>query len=284
MKLCLVLLLPAYIQTFSPLMFTRGAPRQAFHLSIQERSTHLSSEPAKDLGLDPILADALNSLDSLSLSLNTQINGDADDAYDAEDCDDSDDQADLGVRAVTEAKEWEIIMSAFHMYKAAFGDLKVPSRFVVPELQPWPAPTHNLKLGQKVAMIRSTGRYTVDHEERRRQLDELGFVWRVRNAPFDSDGIEPAQIILALKTYKAVHDDMEVPPSFRVPNCDPWPVETRGLPLGMKVAAMRTKSFLKAMPQYEEVRVPRSEAERSQAVTCPRSASRSVPPLLQATF
>ncbi len=34
--------------------------------------------------------------------------------------------------------EWNALLSAFQMYKAAYGDLKVPSRFVVPAMPPWP--------------------------------------------------------------------------------------------------------------------------------------------------
>lgn len=34
--------------------------------------------------------------------------------------------------------EWSALLSGFQMYKAAYGDLKVPSRFVVPSMPPWP--------------------------------------------------------------------------------------------------------------------------------------------------
>ena len=34
--------------------------------------------------------------------------------------------------------EWRTVLAAFQMYKAAYGDLKVPSRFIVPGMAPWP--------------------------------------------------------------------------------------------------------------------------------------------------
>jgi hypothetical protein len=34
--------------------------------------------------------------------------------------------------------EWRAILSSFQLYKAAYGDLKIPTRFVVPTMQPWP--------------------------------------------------------------------------------------------------------------------------------------------------
>ena len=35
-------------------------------------------------------------------------------------------------------EEWRAILSSFQLYKAAYGDLKIPTRFVVPTMQPWP--------------------------------------------------------------------------------------------------------------------------------------------------
>lgn len=40
--------------------------------------------------------------------------------------------------AVEDEDEWRTVIAAFQMYKAAYGDLKVPSRFVVPGMAPWP--------------------------------------------------------------------------------------------------------------------------------------------------
>ena len=37
-----------------------------------------------------------------------------------------------------EKAEWRAILAAFQMYKAAYGDLRVPTRFVVPSMPPWP--------------------------------------------------------------------------------------------------------------------------------------------------
>jgi hypothetical protein len=50
-------------------------------------------------------------------------------------------------------KEWRAIMAAFKMYQAAYGDLKVPLRFVVPSLAPWP--------GQSSAAGRPTSMFAI---------------------------------------------------------------------------------------------------------------------------
>ena len=38
----------------------------------------------------------------------------------------------------SDEEEWKAMLAAFQMYKAAYGNLKVPLRFTVPALPPWP--------------------------------------------------------------------------------------------------------------------------------------------------
>lgn len=46
---------------------------------------------------------------------------------------------------VEDEDEWRTVVAAFQMYKAAYGDLKVPSRFIVPGMAPWPGEKTNLR-------------------------------------------------------------------------------------------------------------------------------------------
>lgn len=144
------------------------------------------------------------------------------------------------------------------MYKAAYGDLKVPSRFIVPSLPPWPEKAWGMKLGIKVSAIRATGKHIQNNEKRRKLLDGLGFLWRLRttaSAEEEMDGVTFDQIYEALLTYRKEHptgSTLHIPPNFIVPDCDPWPQSTRGLPLGKTIVSMRSKSFLKANPGAEQ--------------------------------
>lgn len=104
-----------------------------------------------------------------------------------------------------------------------------------------------MKLGQRVAQIRSTGKFVQNNEERRKILDDMGFLWRLRATERGAD-VSFDQIYSALETYKQETGKTTVPSTFVVPDCDPWPESTRGLPLGKKVAAIRSKSFLKNNP------------------------------------
>lgn len=175
-------------------------------------------------------------------------------------------------------EEWRAILAAFQMYKAAYGDLKVPTRFVVPAMAPWPGKLYflsriimcpylqnptllyfiaeaawDMPLGKKVALIRSTGKYVDDKPNRRKQLDKLGFVWMARAAPKSAADITFNQVFEALAVYKKEIDDSgSVPADFTVPDSDPWPEKTRGLPLGSCLSKFRSGKFLNANPEAAE--------------------------------
>jgi hypothetical protein len=121
-------------------------------------------------------------------------------------------------------------------------------------------PAWGMKLGQKVGSIRNNGLYISNNEQRRQQLEKLGFVWRVRAAtksavdskdytiPFD-------QIYDALVVYRneiKPSGPLTVPVEFTVPDADPWPENTRGLPLGRSVEQLRSNSYLKQYPGAKE--------------------------------
>ncbi len=38
----------------------------------------------------------------------------------------------------SDKEEWRAILASFQLYKAAYGDMKIPTRFVVPSMKPWP--------------------------------------------------------------------------------------------------------------------------------------------------
>ena len=110
-----------------------------------------------------------------------------------------------------------------------------------------------MKLGQKVAAIRSTGKYVQNNERRRKILEDMGFLWRLRTSGTTTMDVSFDQIYLALQTFlKETGGTTTVPSNFAVPDCDPWPESTRGLPLGKKLSTLRGKSFLKNNPDVKK--------------------------------
>jgi len=161
---------------------------------------------------------------------------------------------DGGDDGTDDSSEFEVLLGALKMYRAAYGDLRVPSRFVVPSMPPWPEHAWGLKLGTRVSAVRTLGKYVDNDEGRRRALDDLGFLWRLRaSGPAAvGDGIGFDQIYETLLEYQKREGNYEVPSSYVVPDIDAWPAQCRGLPLGKKLQGVRSKGYLRAHPEEEK--------------------------------
>ncbi len=84
----------------------------------------------------------------------------------------------------------------------------------------------------------------------------MGFLWRLR-APSPDKNIDVSfeQIYDALVTYrKEIQEEgpLSIPSNFIVPNYEPWPEATRGMPLGKKIPTVRSKAYQKANPGAKE--------------------------------
>jgi Helicase associated domain len=145
--------------------------------------------------------------------------------------------------------EWSMLCQSLRVYKQIYGDVRVPSKFVIPDEHPWPRLSRNMKLGARIASIRSAGRYVKDHPERKVDLDELGFEWRLRDhthrQQVEEDNFD--NVYDALAQYKVLVDDnLHVPSDFQVPEEDPWPKHTWGLRLGLHVESIRSRDKIVA--------------------------------------
>lgn len=121
------------------------------------------------------------------------------------------------------------------------------AKFEVPNDEPWPRLSRKMKLGVRVAAMRSAGRYVKDRRERKSELDALGFEWRLRDHTHKQQLVDDLfeQVYAALLYYKnTVNEDMNVPLNFQVPEDSSWPVETWGLKLGSIVQSIREKDKL----------------------------------------
>lgn len=158
----------------------------------------------------------------------------------------------------TMVDDWTAIILAMRHYKGEYGTLRVPSKFVVPDTDEWPRLTRGLKLGVRVAAIRSAGRYVKDHPERKQELDDLEFEWRLREMSITNGQVSSAelfeQICDALAIYKEhVDKDLSINPTFVVPSQNPWPEHLWKLQLGSMVVSIRDKDPIVAEhPDREE--------------------------------
>eukprot|EP00968_Pinguiococcus_pyrenoidosus_P016655 scaffold1616_cov310-Pinguiococcus_pyrenoidosus.AAC.23 len=146
---------------------------------------------------------------------------------------------DLGVDLDDEMSEWDRIIWALRTYKELMGDTKMAARFVIPAEDKWPKQLWGFRIGPKLQGIRTYGWHVRDDEQRMKQIDELGFEWR--RLETDESRAEPFEVIVeALQQYKRVLGDLAVPSNFVVPSVEPWPRHLAGLPLGQRVAAIRS--------------------------------------------
>jgi len=140
--------------------------------------------------------------------------------------------------------EWDLVYQSMVVYKAKYGDLRIPNKFVVPDEEPWPKLYRNMRLGIRIAAIRSSGRHVRGHPERKAALDAIGFEWRLRENTYKQQINEDIWDTLyeSLVAYRSnIDEDVNyVPASFVVPeNDENWPDKTWGFKLGSQLQAIR---------------------------------------------
>eukprot|EP00522_Entomoneis_paludosa_P001294 CAMPEP_0172472340 /NCGR_PEP_ID=MMETSP1065-20121228/68285_1 /TAXON_ID=265537 /ORGANISM="Amphiprora paludosa, Strain CCMP125" /LENGTH=1042 /DNA_ID=CAMNT_0013230471 /DNA_START=191 /DNA_END=3319 /DNA_ORIENTATION=+ len=197
-----------------------------------------------------------------------------------------------------DAAEWKATIAAFQMYKAAYGNLKVPQRFMVPNMKPWPKAAWGMRLGKVVGSIRGTGKYIQGDPKRRQVLDELGFIWQVRASPTEkgsattkagaNEFVSLEQMYTALAIYSKLNDgSIIVPTSFVVPTTGPWPDSVKELPLGRQMASGALVKELKKSEnerwksKFAELGFPNSDAPAAtlaSMITAVAPPPASVPP------
>jgi len=132
---------------------------------------------------------------------------------------------------------FETMVEALEAYRTQHGHINVPMSFVVPHDDPsWPSACWGLRLGNRVNAVRTKDRYLKGKEwaERTARLESLGFVWGVASLRFDV-------LLEALRAFREEYGHLQVPQSFHVPACEPWPRRCWRLPLGARVAAVRNQ-------------------------------------------
>ncbi|KDO25907.1 hypothetical protein SPRG_08848 [Saprolegnia parasitica CBS 223.65] len=126
---------------------------------------------------------------------------------------------------------WEKKLLALRTYRDLYKDLLVPKSYIVPSDAVWPKALWGLPLGVVVRSLRNSA----VSEERRQDLENLGFTW-------DPLGDQWDVILLALKTYDANFGHLRVPTTFVVPSTEAWPESTWRLHLGSAVTHIRHRA------------------------------------------
>ncbi|KAK1934577.1 hypothetical protein P3T76_011186 [Phytophthora citrophthora] len=159
----------------------------------------------------------------------------------------------------------QVCLPALQTYQEQYGDLFVPQKFVVPddseEAELWPRATRGYKLGLAVAKLRKQVQQQRQQEQQRKEkqgeagtsaalpplpknqveaLNELGFVWRVRDTKWTRF------FLPGLRKYKELTGTADVPLAFTIPSQeeDPrWPKALEGYMLGRHVYMVRSGKY-----------------------------------------
>ncbi|KAH9109205.1 hypothetical protein AeMF1_015695 [Aphanomyces euteiches] len=130
--------------------------------------------------------------------------------------------------------QWRLLMKALEIFKKIYGHVNVHQGFEVPEEDPeWPNYLWGMKLGTRVGTIRFG--HTKLTLEKRQELEKMNFIW-------DANELHRNVILLALKTYKEIYENLSVPSKFVVPSDAPeWPPELAGMKLGAVYHHLRAR-------------------------------------------
>lgn len=146
--------------------------------------------------------------------------------------------------------EWNLILEALITYSSLFGDVLVPVSFVVPHGDvDFPEATWGISLGKCVHRMRLRHDFLKGPKGaiRRSQLNQLSFVWDIKEYVFEKFC---AALVHYAKLQKQQEGDcdifeksLKVPSSFCVPSDPSWPRGLWGYPLGAKCTAVRQKGL-----------------------------------------
>jgi hypothetical protein len=138
----------------------------------------------------------------------------------------------LGFEYDSDANDgYDILKAALQAFKDIYGDLNVPSQYVVPNKLKWPRLLWGMRLGDSVDSVRGGFSFT----NRKSDLIGMGFDYNSR----ERYGYDVTK--RALEIYKSLYGNMLVDNNFIVPsNSVIWSESMWGMELGRTVFNIRT--------------------------------------------
>ena len=128
---------------------------------------------------------------------------------------------------------------AFQAYKKKFGNLLIPSNFIIPAHPTWPKATHNVPLGELNSSLVSTKANSITSDEFIRDAKELSKI----GFNFGRKKYEAQIFLLAIRTYQSLYNSIDIPFSFVVPPKDTnWPEVVWNFPLGHEVDRVKVSN------------------------------------------
>jgi len=144
-------------------------------------------------------------------------------------------------------ENFEILFEALVKYKKYNNNLKIPYRWRVPFNSDWPENLWGLKLGARLKSIRMDHKYL----DRQEDLKMLGVKYEAMKKYKSFQYIADA-----LRNYKTLHNSLDIPYGYKVPQNEFWDSKFWGMELGVRLYDIRIRgTFKKHRSELTEIGV-----------------------------
>jgi hypothetical protein len=125
------------------------------------------------------------------------------------------------------------ILHAISVYNETFGTTKISKEYYIPQDARYPSSLHGRKLNDLISDLKRNIRFNNFTDKAHALENALGIsIFRARTVDFQAT-------VAALRVYKTLYGNVNVPQKFDVPYEAPWPSQTWGMALGVKVKKIR---------------------------------------------
>lgn len=136
-----------------------------------------------------------------------------------------------------------IDVEVFRIYLERFGNLGIPSSFVIPKSAAWPVEHHeDIFLGKLAERIREGMRSGEENN-----AFNAGHVQELIALGFSPDNPQNVRIVTAVRKYKQKYGTIHIPDWFVVPDSVDWPTDTHGMKIGKTLSTITNKHTYKAI-------------------------------------
>jgi hypothetical protein len=162
----------------------------------------------------------------------------------------------LNIAAQPLISGWDTFYNALLKFKLLHGHVNVPLKFVIPNSPPWTRLEAGMKLGTKLSVLRSLGKYVHIHDDRVRDLLQLGFEWHPQQNSSSSKNWSDdtfCRVVAGLLIFRDIFPEREIPMDYNIPKTPFWPKELHGMKLGAIVGSLRNLTIALNRQQTKKI-------------------------------
>lgn len=132
------------------------------------------------------------------------------------------------------------LLSCLNFYQENIDDeMNIPDNYIIPENNVWPTEYHGYKLGAVLKGIREDEEFASTYPDQYQQILDTGYsFYTTAKARLAKQQFEI--IYKALKTYKSIYGNLNIPLEFVIPRLLEWPEDLWDLKLGLRAHSIKS--------------------------------------------